>query len=69
MPWNVIEHARCGDCRYRVVDRAQLEILIPGLSSLGSAFGASVSESRLCARHDRLVSPNDRCADFTKADV
>ncbi|CAM2138799.1 conserved protein of unknown function [Pararobbsia alpina] len=59
--------ARCRDCVHRASDRAGLESLIPGLSSLGSAFGASVGESRLCRIHDRLVSPDDHCGQFTPA--
>ncbi|RKP59334.1 hypothetical protein D7S86_00490 [Pararobbsia silviterrae] len=58
---------RCGDCAHRSANRADLEALIPGLASLGSGFGASVAESRLCMLHDRLVSPNDACGRFSRA--
>ena len=54
----------CGRCRHRVDDRQVLETEIPGLSAFGSAFGASVGTTRLCRRHDRLVSPHDACGDF-----
>ncbi|MFM0168962.1 hypothetical protein [Paraburkholderia sediminicola] len=37
---------------------------IPGLAVFGSAFGASVADSRLCRLHDQLVSPRDSCAQF-----
>ncbi|MFM0295480.1 MULTISPECIES: hypothetical protein [Paraburkholderia] len=37
---------------------------MPGLSVLGSAFGASVADSRLCRLHDQLVSPADACPRF-----
>jgi hypothetical protein len=60
----VAAQARCRDCAHRDTDRAGLESLIPGLSSLGSAFGASVGDSRLCRFHDRLVSPDDQCSEF-----
>ncbi|WP_413730317.1 hypothetical protein [Sodalis sp. RH22] len=41
-----------------------MERKVPGLSALGSAFGASLGDSRLCLHHDRLVSPDDHCAAF-----
>ncbi len=54
----------CASCAHRDPSRAALEASIPGLSSLGSGFGASVGESRLCKLHDRLVSPSDVCAHY-----
>jgi len=60
----VHEAPACARCTYYVDDRALLEARIPGLASFGSAFGASVGADRLCVRHDRLVSPRDRCAAF-----
>lgn len=59
----------CGRCAYREDDRALLEARIGGLASLGSAYGASVGDSRLCVRLDRLVSPADHCAEFVARDV
>jgi hypothetical protein len=41
-----------------------LEQSIPGLAIFGSAFGASVADSRLCRLHDQLVSPGDACPQF-----
>lgn len=55
---------RCARCRFYRPGLSELERDIPGLSALGSAFGASLGESRLCLRHDRLVAPYDRCAAF-----
>jgi hypothetical protein len=54
----------CASCVHRDPSRAALESSIPGLSSLGSGFGASVGESRLCRLHDRLVSPGDACLGY-----
>ncbi|WP_250866571.1 hypothetical protein [Caballeronia sp. INSB1] len=54
----------CGRCRHWADDRALLEKRIPGLASFGSAYGASLGESRLCLRHDRLTMPRDRCIAF-----
>jgi hypothetical protein len=57
----------CEACTHRLTERASLETAIPGLTSLGSGFGASVAESRLCREHDRLVSPDDSCSRFQRA--
>ncbi|XBS70729.1 hypothetical protein ABK905_06290 [Acerihabitans sp. KWT182] len=59
---------RCGRCRFCRQDRGGTEQAIPGLAMLGSAFGASIGDSRLCRRHDRLVSPNDGCPAFAEED-
>lgn len=57
-------HRRCAACQHRDARPAALESAIPGLAALGSGFGASVADSRLCRRHDRLVTPHDTCAAF-----
>jgi hypothetical protein len=59
----------CRNCRHCEHDRGVLETMIPGLGSFGSAFGASVGESRLCRLQDQLVSPRDSCAQFSQDDV
>jgi hypothetical protein len=56
--------SRCGDCRHRLDDRLAIEQRVAGLAVFGSAYGASIGASRLCVLHDRLVSPDDRCAGF-----
>lgn len=61
--------ANCGRCAHWADDRALLEANIVGLASFGSAYGASVGESRLCLRHDRLMMPRDRCATFVERTV
>jgi hypothetical protein len=58
--------ARCGRCAHWADNRALLEARIPGLASFGSAYGASVGESRLCLHHDRLMMPHDSCAAFVE---
>jgi hypothetical protein len=58
--------ATCASCVHRADDRALLERRIAGLASFGSAYGASVGESRLCLLHDVLVMPRDRCASFER---
>ncbi|KVE36611.1 hypothetical protein [Burkholderia sp. TSV86] len=56
---------RCEQCRYWDAARGSLEAAIAGLSALGSAYGASVAESRLCRRCERIVSPGDGCRAFS----
>lgn len=56
---------RCRDCAFFAGDRSALEAGVPGLASMGSAYGATLGESRLCARFDRFVSPGDGCASIT----
>jgi hypothetical protein len=56
--------ASCARCVHRDESRHALEQRIAGLVVFGSGFGASVSTSRLCVLHDRLVSPGDRCGRF-----
>jgi len=56
--------ARCELCRFRRDDRRNIEQVLPGLTSLGSAYGASIGASALCEKHDCFVSPRDVCAAF-----
>ncbi|PMS34878.1 hypothetical protein [Trinickia symbiotica] len=55
----------CTACRYWSSARSSLEASIPGLTSLGSAFGASAADTRVCRLHDRLTAPRDGCRSFT----
>jgi hypothetical protein len=55
----------CAACRHRLGDRRAIERRVAGLAVFGSAYGASIGTSRLCALHDRLISPDDRCAQFS----
>ena len=54
----------CAVCRFCEQDRQVLEAMIPGLTSFSSGFGASVGATRLCQRHDQLISPGDACSEF-----
>jgi hypothetical protein len=56
--------AHCANCEHWAQARDVLEARIAGLASFGSAFGASVGESRLCVQLDRLTMPEDRCGAF-----
>jgi hypothetical protein len=57
--------AHCLTCRHRLTDQRATERKVPGLGSFGSAYGASISSSRLCALHDQWVSPEDSCRFFS----
>lgn len=56
--------ARCGHCRFRRDDPSEMERRVPGLTSFGSAYGASIGTSALCEVHDCFVSPQDVCGSF-----
>ncbi|QGZ64947.1 hypothetical protein [Paraburkholderia acidisoli] len=63
-----VAHDACTRCACWADDRALLEARIAGLASFGSAWGATVGASRLCLHHDRLTTPEDRCAAFLARD-
>lgn len=56
--------AHCEDCRFRRYDPRVTERRVPGLTSFGSAYGASIATSALCELHDCWVSPKDTCRRF-----
>jgi hypothetical protein len=56
--------ARCEHCRHRCDDPREVEQRVPGLTSFGSAYGASIGASALCEVHDCFVSPTDVCGRF-----
>ncbi|RDI97877.1 hypothetical protein DVT68_12300 [Dyella solisilvae] len=58
--------ACCLHCRHREEARQRLEPQLPGMASFGSAYGATVAESRLCGLHDCWVSPRDTCSQFER---
>ncbi|MDR3444319.1 MULTISPECIES: hypothetical protein [unclassified Dyella] len=60
--------ARCERCRFRRDDPRVTEQRLPGLTSFGSAYGASIGASALCEVHDCFVSPGDTCMQFRPND-
>jgi hypothetical protein len=60
--------ARCEHCCFRRDDPRVIEQRVPGLTSFGSAYGASIAASALCEVHDGWVSPRDTCSRFKPAD-
>ncbi|MDA8175222.1 MAG: hypothetical protein M0018_11670 [Nitrospiraceae bacterium] len=57
----------CLKCRHFVNDPQRIELSIPGLNTLSSAFGSVRGEAGLCARLDRFVAPWVECRAFEKA--
>ena len=57
--------AHCEHCRHRCADPRETEQRMPGLTSFGSAYGASIGASALCEVHDCFVSPGDACGRFS----
>lgn len=55
----------CRNCRHFRNDAAFLENAFAGLSTLGSAWGSTRSDDGLCLRHDRHLSADFYCPDFT----
>ena len=52
----------CADCRHFRNAPAQLEALLPGLRSLGSAYGSVRDSDGVCELHQRYLRSGSRCA-------
>jgi hypothetical protein len=52
----------CADCRHFRNAPVQIEALLPGLRSLGSAFGSVRDSDGICAWHQRYLRASSRCA-------
>jgi hypothetical protein len=57
--------ARCERCIHFRNDPAYLETVFAGLVSLGSGYGSARAEDGVCGRHDRYLSAQASCADFS----
>jgi hypothetical protein len=58
---------RCRACAHFRNSPAFLESLFPGMSALSSAWGSTRAEDGLCLKHDRYLSADSGCNDFTPA--
>lgn len=58
---------QCGNCRYFRNDPADLERLLPGLTSLSSGYGSVRSNDGICLRHDRYLRAEASCPSFAPA--
>jgi hypothetical protein len=54
----------CAGCAHFRRAAGELELMLPGLRSLSSAFASVRSGDGLCARHDRYVAASSACAEF-----
>lgn len=51
----------CAKCRHFRNDPAQIEAGLPGLRSLGSAYGSVRGTDGLCERHQRYLRASSYC--------
>ncbi len=58
---------QCRDCRHFRNDPAFLEAAYKGLPSLSSAWASVRSDDGLCGRHDRYLTADSFCADFSSS--
>lgn len=52
----------CANCRYFSGAPREVEALLPGMRTLGSAYGAVRATDGICRLHDRYLDPASRCA-------
>lgn len=52
----------CAGCEHFAGAAAALEAVLPGLSSLSSAYAAVRAADGLCAQHDRYVAAGSVCS-------
>ena len=60
---------QCSRCNSFRGDAKELELLLPGLTSLSSAYASVRSDDGICVRHDRFVGARSYCADFSPASM
>ncbi len=61
------ERGRCRACRHFRNDPEALEAAMPGLASLSSAYGSVRAEDGICLRHERYLSADASCRNFSPA--
>jgi hypothetical protein len=54
----------CRGCRHFLGASRELEVELPGLTILSSAYGDSMGDQGLCRHHERLVPPGHTCPEF-----
>lgn len=57
--WNA-----CVSCRHFRHAALEIEAVMPGLTSLSSAFASVRAADGLCGRHDRYVAASSVCAGY-----
>jgi len=56
--------ASCMECRFFVYQPAELELAVPGLNILSSAYGAVRDRTGLCEQRDIFLTPELVCSQF-----
>ncbi len=54
----------CMECRFFVYRPAELEMALPGLNILSSAYGAVRGQTGLCQQRDVFLTPQPACSQF-----
>jgi len=57
----------CIRCRHFMHDAQRLELALPGLATLSSAYAAVRGNDGLCRVHDRYVAGSSSCARYFAA--
>jgi len=63
------DYAKCRNCRSFRNDAAFVENAFAGLKVMGSAWASTRVDDGLCLRHDRHLSAEAVCPDFTPKGV
>jgi hypothetical protein len=51
----------CGNCRYFHGAPVDVEAQLPGMRTLGSAYGSVRATDGICGLHDRYLTPSSSC--------
>ena len=57
----------CANCRYFSGAPREVEALLPGMRTLGSAYGSVRATEGVCVLHNRYVDPSSRCDSHERA--
>jgi hypothetical protein len=57
----------CATCRYFTGAPREIEALLPGMRTLGSAYGSVRATDGVCRLHDRYLDPSSRCDSYERA--
>ncbi len=57
----------CANCHHFTGEPREVEVLLPGMRTLGSAYGSVRATDGICRLHDRYLDPASRCASHERA--
>jgi len=58
---------QCADCRHFSGAPREVEAHLPGMRTLGSAYGSVRATDGICTLHDRYLDPSSSCASHEPA--